>query len=72
MARLNNTGGPPVKSKADKVDGIAIVGLLLIGVAIYLAWGLAAALAFAGVVLFIVGLTAAAIANQAAKNKTTR
>ena len=38
---------------------LALVGLLLIGAAVYLTWGLAATLAYAGVALLVVAVALA-------------
>ena len=41
------------------IDGLALVGLLLIGAAVYLTWGLAATLAYAGAALIVVAVALA-------------
>ena len=40
----------------DRYDAMAIVGLLMLTVALYLTWGTVAPLAFVGVVLLLVGV----------------
>lgn len=41
------------------IDGLALVGLVLIGAAVYLTWGLAATLAYAGAALIVVAVALA-------------
>jgi hypothetical protein len=48
----------------DLFDVLATVGLVLIGAAVWLAWGGAAALAYAGIVLVIVGVTGASVSQK--------
>lgn len=43
------------------IDILPLIGLLLIGAAVYLTWGLAATLAFAGAALIVVALVVAAM-----------
>ena len=43
------------------IDILPLIGLALIGVAVYLTWGLAATLAFAGAALIVVALVVAAM-----------
>jgi hypothetical protein len=43
----------------DAADWLVLLGLVLVAAALYLWWGLPAALVFAGTVLLIVGLAVA-------------
>ena len=43
------------------IDYLPLIGLALIGAAVYLTWGLAATLAFAGAALIVVALVVAAM-----------
>ena len=43
------------------IDILPLIGLALIGAAVYLTWGLAATLAFAGAALIVVALGVAAM-----------
>ncbi|MCB9125573.1 MAG: hypothetical protein H6643_13830 [Caldilineaceae bacterium] len=43
------------------IDILPLIGLLLIGAAVYLTWGLAATLAYAGAALIVVALVVAAM-----------
>lgn len=46
-------------AQADPADGLVLMGGLLLGLALGLAWGWVAVLAYAGTVLTIVGLAMA-------------
>lgn len=46
-------------TQADPADGLVIMGGLLLGLALGLAWGWVAILAYAGTVLMIVGMAMA-------------
>lgn len=48
-------------------DMLALIGLVLIGAAVFLTWGLAATLAFAGAALIVVALVVAYQAARQAK-----
>lgn len=43
----------------DLYDVLVVLGLLLVGLALWLAWGPVAVLAYAGTVLIVVGLVGA-------------
>jgi len=47
------------QTKVDASDGMVTLGLLLLAAAILWAWGLAAVLAYAGVVFLIMGFSMA-------------
>ena len=40
----------------DIYDGLAVLGIVLLSTAIYLAWGIAPTLAFLGIILIVIGL----------------
>jgi hypothetical protein len=53
----------------DAYDWLVVVGLILLGVALWLAWGWVAALAYAGTVLLAAGVMGAAIKQQGGSAK---